>query len=280
MSEVQGGRRHLRHRRRPAGVSEGDRAGCTARSRSGHPGCTRPGAPRSSSANTDPDPAGRVDGHPPAAGRSRHVVAAFAGGSTTSRRSSPRRRSSSSSWRSAGACSRATSPRSLRRGRARSPTIGFAWVVFFGAGACIKYRLHPCDRHADGLAAAAAAHARWRGSITRWCSRFCAFMVWFGIRFAIDAWDNPTSVLRSPLTMLYGPVAVGFALMIVRYIQYVLRRRAGSGHRLARGLAPGDPDVRAVRASTCRSPSRSRSARCPSSCSTARSRSTSSCRRW
>ncbi len=34
---------------------------------------------------------------------------------------------------------------------------------------------------------------------------FCAYMVWFGVRFSIDAWDNPSPVLRWPLTVLYGP---------------------------------------------------------------------------
>ena len=43
---------------------------------------------------------------------------------------------------------------------------------------------------------------------------FCVFMAWFGTRFAIDAWDNPSPVLRLPLTWLYGPVAFCFALMI------------------------------------------------------------------
>ncbi len=35
---------------------------------------------------------------------------------------------------------------------------------------------------------------------------FCVFMAWFGTRFAIDAWSNPSPVLRLPLTWLYGPV--------------------------------------------------------------------------
>jgi len=101
-------------------------------------------------------------------------------------------------------------------------TLAFAWVVFFGAAACIKYRLHPSiDMVVTRLprplrlAVRLLNHALVLG--------FCAFMAWFGTRFAIDAWTNPSPVLRLPLTWLYGPVAFCFALMAMRYVQ-VLRR--------------------------------------------------------
>ena len=101
-------------------------------------------------------------------------------------------------------------------------TLAFAWVVFFGAAACIKYRLHPSIDMVVrrlprplGLAVRSLNHALVLG--------FCAFMAWFGTRFAIDAWSNPSPVLRLPLTWLYGPVAFCFALMALRYLQ-VLRR--------------------------------------------------------
>jgi TRAP-type C4-dicarboxylate transport system permease small subunit len=96
--------------------------------------------------------------------------------------------------------------------------------VFFGAAACVKYRLHPSIdmvvvRLPGPLQAAVRLlnHALVLG--------LCAFMAWFGARFAIDAWANPSPVLRLPLTWLYGPVAFCFALMALRYLQ-VLRRGA------------------------------------------------------
>ena len=49
-------------------------------------------------------------------------------------------------------------------------------------------------------------------------------MAWFGTRFAIDAWSNPSPVLRLPLTWLYGPVAFCFALMMLRYLQVLAGR--------------------------------------------------------
>jgi TRAP-type transport system small permease protein len=102
-------------------------------------------------------------------------------------------------------------------------TLAFAWLVFFGAAACVKYGLHPAI---DMLV------LRFSPSAQRLCRiinhvlvlGFCAFMVWFGTRFAIDAWSNPTPVLRLPLTWLYGPVAFSFALMALRYLQVIAGR--------------------------------------------------------
>jgi TRAP-type C4-dicarboxylate transport system permease small subunit len=53
---------------------------------------------------------------------------------------------------------------------------------------------------------------------------FCAFMAIYGSIFAISSWDNPSPVLRLPMTVLYGPVALCFALMAVRYLQVLWGR--------------------------------------------------------
>jgi TRAP-type C4-dicarboxylate transport system permease small subunit len=103
-------------------------------------------------------------------------------------------------------------------------TIGFAWIVFLGAVACIKYRLHPAvDVPLGRLPVPLRVALVWinHGLLLA----FFVFMVVFGTRFAIDAWSNPSPVLRAPMTVLYGPVAVSFALMFVRYVQYVLLGR-------------------------------------------------------
>jgi TRAP-type C4-dicarboxylate transport system permease small subunit len=104
-------------------------------------------------------------------------------------------------------------------------TLGFAWVVFFGASACVKYRLHPTidifvERLPEGVQRAVRVFNH--GLLLS----FFAFMTWFGTRFAIDAWDNPTAVLRIPQTWLYGPVALCSALMAVRYLQVLAGRGA------------------------------------------------------
>ena len=102
-------------------------------------------------------------------------------------------------------------------------TLAFAWVVFFGASACIKYQMHPTidlllNRLPRGLRRIVA------GMNHLLLLAFCGFMVWFGTRFAIDAWESPSAVLRLPMTWLYGPVAFCFALMIVRYLQVLAGR--------------------------------------------------------
>jgi TRAP-type C4-dicarboxylate transport system permease small subunit len=100
-------------------------------------------------------------------------------------------------------------------------TLAFAWLVFFGAAACIKYRMHPSiDMLVSRLPYGLRVAVRWLNHAL--VLGFCGFMVWFGTRFAIDAWVTPSAVLRLPLTWLYGPVAFSFALMAVRYVQ-VLR---------------------------------------------------------
>lgn len=103
-------------------------------------------------------------------------------------------------------------------------TLCFAWVVFFGAAACVKYRLHPSI---DMLVSRLPPVLRdlVRGFNHMLILAFYAFMVWFGVRFAIASWSNPSPVLRYPLSFLYGPVAFSFFLMAVRYIQ-VLRKGA------------------------------------------------------
>ena len=102
-------------------------------------------------------------------------------------------------------------------------TLAFAWVVFLGASACIKYQMHPTidlllNRLPRGLRRVVA------GLNHLLLLAFCGFMVWFGTRFAIDAWESPSAVLRLPMTWLYGPVAFCFALMIVRYLQVLAGR--------------------------------------------------------
>lgn len=102
-------------------------------------------------------------------------------------------------------------------------TLGFAWIVFFGAAACVKYRLHPAiDVLVERFPASLQAAVRIFNHVL--LLSFFAFMTWFGTRFAIDAWASPSPVLRWPQTVLYGPVAASFALMAVRYVQVLAGR--------------------------------------------------------
>ncbi len=103
-------------------------------------------------------------------------------------------------------------------------TLGFAWVVFFGAAACVKHGLHPAiDVLTLRLPRALQRVIRAFNHVLLFA--FYGFMVWFGTRFAIDAWDSPSAVLRLPQTVLYGPVALSFALMALRHAQLLAGRR-------------------------------------------------------
>ena len=47
------------------------------------------------------------------------------------------------------------------------------------------------------------------------------------VQFSIDAWSDPTSVLRLPRSVTYVSVVVGSACMAVRYAQAAWRRWHG-----------------------------------------------------
>ena len=101
-------------------------------------------------------------------------------------------------------------------------TLSFAWLVFFGAAACVKYGLHPSiDMLVVRLPKPLQLVVRVFNHTL--VLGFCAFMVWFGTRFAIAAWSNPSPVLRIPLTWLYGPVTLSFGFMALRYLQVLVR---------------------------------------------------------
>lgn len=103
-------------------------------------------------------------------------------------------------------------------------TLGFAWAIFFGSAACIKYALFPTiDMLVVRLPPWLQASVRLMNHAL--LLGFFAFMTWFGVRFAIDTWDSPSPVLRMPQTVLYGPVAFCSALMAVRYLQVLGGRR-------------------------------------------------------
>jgi TRAP-type C4-dicarboxylate transport system permease small subunit len=107
--------------------------------------------------------------------------------------------------------------------------IAFAWVVFLGAAAGFKRGLHVSI---DMLVALLPAKARrvLDLAVELLVAAFCVYMVWLGATFTVTNWDNPTSVLRLPSSIVYAAVPVGFALMAVRIVQ----RALGLGPRFDR----------------------------------------------
>jgi TRAP-type C4-dicarboxylate transport system permease small subunit len=109
--------------------------------------------------------------------------------------------------------------------------IGFAWLVFVGASAGFKHRMHvSIDMLVQFLP------ARVRLQVDRVLDivvvAFCAYVAWLGVVFTAENWDNPTSVLRLPMSIVYAAVTLGFAMMTFRYAQTAWPRwrpRAAAG---------------------------------------------------
>jgi TRAP-type C4-dicarboxylate transport system permease small subunit len=103
----------------------------------------------------------------------------------------------------------------------------FAWCVFVGSAAVVKRGGHVSvdmltnalpRRLRDGLAVA----ARLLGL------GFCCVAALLAVDFSIRNYDNPSAVLRLPLSILYLAPATGFALMALRTVQGLI------GHAWAR----------------------------------------------
>ena len=102
-------------------------------------------------------------------------------------------------------------------------TIGFAWLVFFGAAAGVRYRLHS---DIDVLV----------GSFSpRWQYRFAVFNFWllalffgslcvFFIMHVADAHKSLTIALNLPRSTIYVPVCLATALMLLRHVEAWFRR--------------------------------------------------------
>ena len=104
--------------------------------------------------------------------------------------------------------------------------IAFAWMVFLGAAACFKYGMHVAI---DMLVVALPAPLRraLMALVDVLVLAFLAILFVLAVQFSIDAWTDPTSVLRLPRSVTYVSVVIGSACMAVRYVQCAWRRWRG-----------------------------------------------------
>ena len=105
-------------------------------------------------------------------------------------------------------------------------SIAFAWLVFVGAAAGVKYGAH---MSIDMLVVALPRPLR---RITIFVAdtivlAFLLTLVVLSVQFSIDAWGDPTSVLRLPRSVTYASVVVGSACMLARYGRSAWRRWQG-----------------------------------------------------
>lgn len=97
-------------------------------------------------------------------------------------------------------------------------TIGFAWLVFFGVAGGIRHRLH-----SDIDVLVARFPASWQRAVALFnfwmlAAFFAALAVFFAIH-TVDAHQSQTVALSLPRSVIYAPLAVASALMLVRHIQ-------------------------------------------------------------
>lgn len=104
--------------------------------------------------------------------------------------------------------------------------IAFAWLVFVGAAAGFKYGMHVTI---DMLVAFLPRPLRrlLMAAADLLVLVFLATLLVLAVQFSIDAWDDPTSVLRLPRSVTYGSVVVGALCMLLRYGRAAWRRWRG-----------------------------------------------------
>ena len=108
--------------------------------------------------------------------------------------------------------------------------IAFAWLTFFGASACFHHNAHPSiDMLVRRLPPAPRRAARIGADLL--VAAFLAYFAWLGLVFSLAALDNPTAVLRVPMTVVYAPVALASMMMLVRHLAAMVRRARAGGER-------------------------------------------------
>ena len=100
--------------------------------------------------------------------------------------------------------------------------IAFAWLTFFGASACFRHNAHPSIDMLVGRLPAGPQRAV-RLGVDLLVAAFLAYFCWLGLVFSIAAWDNPTAVLRLPMTVVYGPITLASLMMLARHLANMRR---------------------------------------------------------
>lgn len=104
--------------------------------------------------------------------------------------------------------------------------IAFAWLVFVGAAAGVKYGAHMAiDMLVVRLPAALRRAVMVVADAT--VLGFLFTLLALSVEFSINAWGDPTSVLRLPRSVTYASVVVGSFCMLMRYGRAAWRRWQG-----------------------------------------------------
>jgi TRAP-type transport system small permease protein len=101
-------------------------------------------------------------------------------------------------------------------------TIAFAWLVFLGAAAGVKRRLHV---GVDLVTARLSPRVQRIIAIVVavFLAVTFAYIAWLAIRLGLASLNRPTPVLRLPMTVVHAAVAIGFGSMAVQSAIETLR---------------------------------------------------------
>lgn len=101
-------------------------------------------------------------------------------------------------------------------------TIAFAWLVFLGAAAGVKRRLHV---GVDLVTARLSPRVQRIIAIVVavFLAVTLAYIAWLATRLGLASLNRPTPVLRLPMTVVHAAVAMGFGSMAVQSAIETLR---------------------------------------------------------
>lgn len=101
--------------------------------------------------------------------------------------------------------------------------IAFTWLVFLGASAAYKRKMHI---GIDLLTKRLSGRAQWLVDLVVQLILliFFGYMIVYGILFSIESYAQPTSIMRLPNTCFYLAVPVSFALMFLNQLSSLKAR--------------------------------------------------------
>ena len=103
-------------------------------------------------------------------------------------------------------------------------TITFTWVVFIGASAAFKHKMHiGIDLLVKSLPSIPRAILVTLANVLLLV--FLGYVTVLGFSFSIISYKQPTSVLRIPNTYVFMAVPIGFGLMFLHHVWDMIKNR-------------------------------------------------------
>lgn len=114
------------------------------------------------------------------------------------------------------------SRRARRSGPIELATIGFAWLVFIGAAAGARERLHiGVDLVTARLPL--AMQRRIAAGVALFLALALGYIAWLAVQIGLKSLDRPTPVMRLPSSIVHVAVALGFGSMALGCLRDAIR---------------------------------------------------------